>query len=79
MIKHYQAMQTLKSTSEDARVILQVMMRAKKFDLPLFQNESIATMLLGVRAQDAFSPRLVEALKKAFNEMGEVEKKAQFS
>lgn len=79
MMKYYQEMQMLSAQNEEGSVILQVMQRAKKFDLPLFQNESIATMLLSRKQYESIPPQLIDSLKVAFNWMAEVEKKAQVS
>jgi flagellar biosynthesis protein len=65
-----------KGSGEIAKKIIQ---KAKEFDVPLFQNEELANMLLNVEVGEEIPPKMYEAVVEVFIWLYNLEEKAQFS
>ena len=65
-----------KGKGELAKKIIE---RAKEFDIPLFQNEALADMLLNVEVGEEIPPKMYEAVVEVFVWLHKLEEKAQLS
>ena len=65
-----------KGKGEIARKIIE---KAKKFDIPLFQNETLAYMLLKVDVNEEIPPKMYNAVVEVFIWLYKLEEKAQMS
>jgi len=65
-----------KGKGEIARKIIE---KAKKFDIPLFQNETLADMLLKVDVNEEIPPKMYNAVVEVFIWLYKLEEKAQMS
>ena len=65
-----------KGKGELAKKIIQ---KAKIYDIPLFQNELLADMLLDVEIQEEIPPKMYEAVVEVFVWLYKLEEKAQLS
>ena len=65
-----------KGKGEIAKKIIE---KAKKFDVPLFQNETLVNMLMDVEVNEEVPPKLYEAVVKVFVWLYEIEKKGEMS
>jgi flagellar biosynthesis protein len=53
--------------------------KAKKYDIPLFQNEALASMLLDVDVGEEIPPQMYKAVVDVFIWLYKLEEKAQLS
>jgi len=65
-----------KGKGEIAKKIIE---KAKKYDVPLFQNEEMANMLLNVDVGEEIPPKMYEAVVEVFIWLYKLEEKAQLS
>jgi flagellar biosynthesis protein len=65
-----------KGSGEIAKKIIQ---KAKEFDVPLFQNEELANMLLNVEVGEEIPPKMYEAAVEVFIWLYKLEERAQLS
>ena len=65
-----------KGKGEIAKKIIE---KAKKFDIPLFQNEALADMLLNVEVGEEIPPELYKAVVEVFIWLRKLEERAQIS
>jgi len=65
-----------KGKGEIAKKIIE---KAKKFDVPLFQNEELADMLLNVEVGDEIPPKMYDAVIEVFVWLYNLEDKAKLS
>ncbi len=65
-----------KGKGELAKKIIQ---KAKEFDVPLFQNEELADMLLNVEVGEEIPPKLYDAVVEVFIWLYKLEEKAELS
>ena len=65
-----------KGKGEIAKKIIE---KAKEFDVPLFQNEALADMLLNVEIGEEIPPKMYEAVVEVFIWLYKLEEKAQLS
>ncbi len=65
-----------KGKGELAKKIIE---KAKEFDVPLFQNEELADMLLNVEIGEEVPPKMYEAVVEVFIWLYKLEEKAQLS
>ena len=65
-----------KGKGELAKKIIQ---KAKEFDVPLFQNEELADMLLNVEVGEEVPPKLYDAVVEVFIWLYKLEEKAELS
>jgi len=65
-----------KGKGEIARKIIE---KAKKFDIPTFQNEEIANILLNVETGKEVPPKIYEAVVEVFIWLHNLEKRAEMS
>ena len=65
-----------KGTGEIAKKIIE---KAKKFDVPIFQNETLADMLLKVDVNEEVPPKMYDAVVEVFIWLYKLEEKAQMS
>jgi len=65
-----------KGKGEIAKKIIE---KAKKFDIPLFQNETLVDMLLNVEVNEEVPPKMYEAVVEVFIWLYKLEEKAQVS
>ena len=65
-----------KGKGELAKKIIE---KAKEFDIPLFQNEELADMLLNVEVNEEVPPKMYEAVVEVFIWLYKLEEKAQIS
>ena len=65
-----------KGKGEIAKKIIE---KAKKFDIPLFQNEALADMLLNVEVGEEIPPELYKAVVEVFVWLRKLEERAQIS
>ena len=65
-----------KGKGELAEKIIQ---KAKEFDVPLFQNEELADMLLNVEVGEEIPPKLYDAVVEVFIWLYKLEEKAELS
>jgi flagellar biosynthesis protein len=65
-----------KGSGEIAKKIIK---KAKEFDVPLFQNEELANMLLNVEVNEEIPPKMYEAVVEVFIWLYNLEEKAQLS
>ena len=65
-----------KGKGEVAKKIIE---KAKEFDVPLFQNEELADMLLNVEVGEEVPPKMYEAVVEVFIWLYKLEEKAQLS
>ncbi|GAX88363.1 flagellar biosynthesis protein [Lebetimonas natsushimae] len=65
-----------KGTGEIAKKIIQ---KAKKFDVPLFQNEELVNTLLNVQVNEEIPPKMYEAVVEVFIWLYNLEERAQLS
>jgi len=65
-----------KGKGEIAQKIIQ---KAKEFDVPLFQNEVLADMLLSVEVGEEIPPKMYKAVVEVFVWLHNLEEKAQMS
>jgi len=65
-----------KGKGEIAKKIIE---KAKKFDVPLFQNEELADMLLNVEVGEEIPPKMYEAVVEVFVWLYNLEDKAKLS
>jgi flagellar biosynthesis protein len=65
-----------KGSGEIAKKIIE---KAKEFDVPLFQNEELANMLLNVEVGEEIPPKMYEAVVEVFIWLYNLEEKAQLS
>ncbi len=65
-----------KGRGELAKKIIQ---KAKEFDVPLFQNEELADMLLNIEVGEEVPPKMYEAVIEVFIWLYKLEEKAQLS
>jgi len=56
-----------------------IMQKAKKFDIPIFQNETLANMLLNVEVNEEVPPKMYEAVVEVFIWLHNLEKRAEMS
>ena len=57
----------------------QIIKKAKEFDVPLFQNEALADMLLNVEVGEEIPPELYKAVVEVFIWLRKLEERAQIS
>ncbi|WP_246831068.1 EscU/YscU/HrcU family type III secretion system export apparatus switch protein [Nautilia sp. PV-1] len=65
-----------KGKGELARKIIE---KAKLYDVPLFQNETLADMLLNVEVGEEIPPKMYQAVVDVFIWLYKLEEKAQLS
>ncbi|NPA87361.1 MAG: flagellar biosynthesis protein FlhB [Epsilonproteobacteria bacterium] len=65
-----------KGQGEIAKKIIE---KAKEFDVPLFQNEALADMLLNVEVGEEVPPNMYKAVVEVFVWLYNLEEKAQLS
>jgi flagellar biosynthesis protein len=65
-----------KGNGEIAKKIIE---KAKEFDVPLFQNEELANMLLNVEVGEEIPPKMYEAVVEVFIWLYKLEERAQLS
>ena len=65
-----------KGKGEVAKKIIE---KAKEFDVPLFQNEELANMLLNIEVGEEVPPKIYEAVVEVFIWLYKLEEKAQLS
>jgi len=65
-----------KGKGELAKKIIE---KAKLYDIPLFQNETLADMLLNVEVGEEIPPRMYKAVVDVFVWLYKLEEKAQLS
>ncbi len=65
-----------KGKGELAKKIIE---KAKEFDIPLFQNEELADMLLNVEVGEEIPSKMYEAVVEVFIWLYKLEEKAQLS
>ena len=65
-----------KGKGEIAKKIIE---KAKKYDIPLFQNEEMANMLLNVDVGEEIPAKIYEAVVEVFIWLYKLEEKAQLS
>jgi len=65
-----------KGKGEIAKKIIE---KAKKYDVPLFQNETLANMLLDVDVGEEVPPQMYKAVVEVFVWLYKLEEKAQLS
>jgi flagellar biosynthesis protein len=65
-----------KGSGEIAKKIIK---KAKEFDVPLFQNEELANMLLNVEVNEEIPPKMYEAVVEVFIWLYKLEERAQLS
>jgi flagellar biosynthesis protein len=65
-----------KGKGEIAQKIIQ---KAKEFDVPLFQNEELADMLLNIEVGEEIPPKMYEAVVEVFIWLYKLEERAQLS
>ena len=65
-----------KGKGELAKKIIE---KAKEFDVPLFQNETLADMLLNVEVGEEIPPQMYNAVVEVFVWFYKLEEKAQLS
>jgi len=65
-----------KGKGEIAKKIIE---KAKKFDVPLFQNEELADMLLNVEVGEEIPPKMYEAVVEVFIWLYKLEERAELS
>ncbi len=65
-----------KGKGEVAKKIIE---KAKEFDVPLFQNEELANMLLNIEVGEEVPPKMYEAVVEVFIWLYKLEEKAQLS
>ena len=65
-----------KGRGELAKKIIE---KAKEFDVPLFQNEELADMLLNIEVGEEVPPKMYEAVIEVFIWLYKLEEKAQLS
>ena len=56
-----------------------IIQKAKEFDVPLFQNEELADMLLNVEVGEEVPPKMYEAVVEVFIWLYKLEEKAELS
>ena len=56
-----------------------IIAKAKEFDIPLFQNEELADMLLNVDVGEEIPPKMYETVVEVFIWLYKLEEKAQIS
>ncbi|WP_457562532.1 EscU/YscU/HrcU family type III secretion system export apparatus switch protein [Caminibacter pacificus] len=56
-----------------------IIQKAKEYDVPLFQNEALADMLLSVEVGEEIPPKMYEAVIEVFVWLYNLEEKAQLS
>ncbi len=56
-----------------------IIAKAKEFDIPLFQNEELADMLLNVDVGEEIPPKMYETIVEVFIWLYKLEEKAQIS
>ncbi|NPA87842.1 EscU/YscU/HrcU family type III secretion system export apparatus switch protein [Caminibacter pacificus] len=56
-----------------------IIQKAKEYDVPLFQNEALADMLLSVEVGEEIPPKMYEAVVEVFVWLYNLEEKAQLS
>ena len=65
-----------KGKGEIAKKIIE---KAKKFDVPIFQNETLADMLLKVDVNEEVPPKMYDAVVEVFIWLYKLEEKAEMS
>jgi len=65
-----------KGKGEIAKKIIE---KAKKFDVPLFQNEELADMLLNVEVGEEIPPKMYDAVIEVFVWLYKLEERAKLS
>ena len=65
-----------KGKGELAKKIIE---KAKEFDVPLFQNETLTDMLLNVEVDEEIPPQMYNAVVEVFIWLYKLEEKAQLS
>ncbi len=60
-------------------VAKKIIAKAKEFDIPLFQNEELADMLLNVDVGEEIPPKMYETVVEVFIWLYKLEEKAQIS
>jgi len=65
-----------KGQGEIARKIIE---KAQEFDVPIFQNETLANMLLSVEVDESIPPQMYNAVVEVFVWLYKLEEKAQVS
>ena len=65
-----------KGKGEIAKKIIQ---KAKEFDVPFFQNEELANMLLDIDVDEEIPPKMYKAVVEVFVWLSSLEEKAQIS
>jgi flagellar biosynthesis protein len=60
-------------------VALKIIQKAKEFDVPLFENEALANMLLSVEVDEEIPPELYRAVVDVFIWLNDLEKRAELS
>jgi len=53
--------------------------KAKKFNIPLFQNEELVNMLLNIEVNEEIPPNMYDLVIKVFKWLYELERKAELS
>ncbi|WP_024790320.1 EscU/YscU/HrcU family type III secretion system export apparatus switch protein [Lebetimonas sp. JH292] len=56
-----------------------IIKKAKEFDVPLFQNEELANMLLSLEVGEEIPPKMYEAVVEVFIWLYKLEERAQLS
>ena len=65
-----------KGKGEIAKKIIQ---KANKYDIPIFQNETLADMLLNVEVDEEIPPKMYEAVVEVFIWLYKLEERAELS
>jgi len=61
------------------KIAKKIIQKAKEFDVPLFQNEELANMLLDVELNEEIPKELYETVVEVFIWLYNIEQKAQLS
>ncbi|WP_024788230.1 MULTISPECIES: EscU/YscU/HrcU family type III secretion system export apparatus switch protein [unclassified Lebetimonas] len=61
------------------KIAQKIIQKAKEFDVPLFQNEELADMLLNIEVGEEIPPKMYEAVVEVFIWLYKLEERAQLS
>lgn len=61
------------------RIALRILEKAKEFEVPIFQNEALASSLMGVEIGEEISPELYKAVVEVFIWLNKAQQQAQMS
>ncbi|MFP4333564.1 MAG: EscU/YscU/HrcU family type III secretion system export apparatus switch protein [Campylobacterales bacterium] len=65
--------------SGQGKIALRILEKAKEFEVPIFQNETLANSLMGVEIGEEISPELYKAVVEVFIWLNKTQQKAQMS